>query len=490
MSEQAVCQGMKKWYPLTEPGSYASDLSVVPSVRYEHCRVELSRLRGKKIVLHVSSGEGEGCCALADKDGKILEQWRTPPKELFVPDDARFLYLSNDYTQNSDFFLLVPEGTLNKKNGFLFYEDFIHLDALDGNDFFGALPDAEATEDGLALPVGMENAWVLNRSTALDDWSMTAELTAPEGTEAVCLGTRITQGRPCKHASLCCVDLAADELRLYRGGSGSVLPEEVLQRASLGGLIKKGEFTLRLERVNLAIRATVVDPATGKSISVTQPIMEIESETSVAGGCKAGKMFDSPQVFALSGAPRIRRLYGVAKYAPKVIFFGDSITQGAHNLPENGWAQMCAKDIGNSICCGRGSGDIWSCLNQVRTLVPSLQPRVMVVTIGANNREDTASLDTVKGLYEKFVHIAEAFGMILILNRITSCRPHVDATNRVIRSLGTLGSRFDLALVENNAEGGARIPAYYVADQVHLNTEGNKILHRYFMQDFPWLREL
>jgi len=256
------------------------------------------------------------------------------------------------------------------------------------------------------------------------------------------------------------------------------------------GLVSKGDFTLRLERVNLAIRATVINPRTGESVSLTQPIMREESETTVAGGCKAGKMFDSPQVFALSGTPRIRRWYGAAKASPKVVFFGDSITQGAHNLPENGWAQMCAADIGNSLCCGRGSGDIWSCLNQVRTLVPVLRPKAMVVTIGANNREDTAFSETVKGLYEKMIHIAKAFGIILILNCITSCRPHADATNRVIRSLGALGSRFDLALVENCAEGGKKILDYFVADQIHLNTEGNKLLYRYFMTDFSWLRNL
>jgi hypothetical protein len=151
---------------------------------------------------------------------------------------------------------------------------------------------------------------------------------------------------------------------------------------------------------------------------------------------------------------------------------------------------MCAADIGDSICCGRGSGDIWSCLNQVRTLVPVLRPKAMVVTIGANNREDTASLKTVKGLYEKFVHIAETFGIILILNCVTSCRPHVDETNRIIRSLGTLRSRFDLALVKDHEEGGERILDYYVSDQIHLNTEGNKVLHRLFMNDFSWLKNL
>ncbi len=490
MNERMKRQGWEKWYPLTYPGYYGADLSVTPSVSCEHCRLELSRLRGQRIELQGILNGSEGCCTLVDTEGEILEQWENMPEALLIPENALFLYLNNDYAKNSDFYISVPAGIFKKQNGFLFYEDFIRPASLDENDFFQALPKENSTAEGFVLPLGIENAIVLNRSTALDDWSMTAEFTALQGTEAVCLGTRITQGRPCKHASLCCVDLAAGELRLYRGSSGSVLPEEVLQRASLDGLIQKGEFTLRLERVNLAIRATVVDPATGKSVSVTQHIMQQETETSVAGGCKAGKMFDSPQVFALSGAPLIRRLYGVAKFLPKVIFFGDSITQGAHNLPENGWAQMCAAEIGNSICCGRGSGDLWSCLNQVRTLAPALRPKAMVVTIGANNREDTVSLETVKGLYEKFVHIAQSLGILLILNRITSCRPHVDATNRVIRSLGILGSRFDLALVENNAEGGKRIAEYFAADQVHLNTEGNKILHRYFMQDFPWLREL
>lgn len=481
---------LEKWFPLTYPGYYEADLSVVPSLCCEHCRLELSRFRGQTVGLHTASGEKNGYCSLVSRDGRILEQWKKAPETLFVPEEAKYLYLNNNYAENSDFYVQLPCGVRKKRTALLFDENFTCGADLDENDFFGDLSAEDSAPGGLVLPLGIENALVLNRSTALDDWSMTAEFTAVDGTESVCLGTRITQGRPCKHASLCCVDLAADELRLYRGSSGAVLPEEVLQRKSLSGLISKGDFTLRLERVNLAIRATVIDPITGESVSVTQPIMQEETETTVAGGCKAGKMFDSPQVFALSGAPRIRRLYGAAKASPKVVFFGDSITQGAHNLPENGWAQMCAADIGDSICCGRGSGDIWSCLNQVRSLVPVLRPKAMVVTIGANNREDTASPETVKGLYEKFIHVAEAYGIILILNCITSCRPHVDATNRVIRSLGVIGSRFDLALVENHAEGGKRILDYYVADQVHLNKGGNKILHRLFMKDFSWLQNL
>lgn len=486
MSVQMNSGAWEAWYPLTYPGYYEADRSVTLSCSHEHCRPDLSRFRGERIRLRASSKKG--CCTLTDEEGRILEQWDNPPEELLVPEQALYLYLNNDYARNSDFCIWIPAGLCKRPSALLFDEDFTGGAKLDGNDFFGCVPECDS--DGAVLPIGIENAFVLNKSTALDDWSMTAQIEVYDGTESVCLGTRITQGRPCKHASLCCVDLAADELRLYRGSGGVALPEEVLQRADLQGLISKGIFTLRLERVNLAIRATVLDPETGKSVSVTQPIMEEETETSVAGGCKAGKMFDSPQVFALSGEPRIRRLYGAAKASPKVVFFGDSITQGAHNLPENGWAQMCAARIGNSICCGRGSGDIWSCLNQVRTLAPILRPKVMVVTIGGNNREDTTSTETVKGLYEKFIQIAEALGIVLILNCSTSCRPHAAETNRIIRSLGAMGSRFDLAVAEGNTEGGRRIDEYFVADGVHLNTEGNKRLYKLFMTDFPWLENL
>ncbi|MBE6713647.1 MAG: SGNH/GDSL hydrolase family protein [Ruminococcaceae bacterium] len=479
----------ERWYPLTYPGFYGADLSEEISLRCERCRLELSHFREQTVDLH-TSGETEGVCTLTDGDGNILKQWENPPETLLVPREASYLYLNNDYAANPDFYVLVPAGVRKKENAFLFDENFADGASLDGNDFLGEFPAKHCTSEGLVLPSGIENALVLNKSTALDDWCLTAECTAQSETDSVCLGTRITQGRPCKHASLCCVDLAADELRLYRGSKGDTMPEEVLQTASLGGMIPKGEFILRLERVNLAIRATVINPRTGGSVSVTQPIMEQETESTVAGGCKAGKMFDSPQVFALSGAPRIRRLYGAAKASPKVVFFGDSITQGAHNLPENGWAQKCAADIGSSICCGRGSGDIWSCLNQVRTLAPILRPKAMVVTIGGNNREDTTSTETVKGLYEKFIRIAEALGIILILNCTTSSLPHAAETNRVIRSLGALGSRFDLALVEGHTEGGKRIEDYFVSDGVHLNAEGNVRLYNLFMKDFSWLKNL
>jgi len=491
MSVQIEPLARERWYPLTYPGYYAADLSECPSLSYERCRLDVSALRGQVIGLQAVSGTQEGCCTLTDEVGKVLSQWDVPPKTLHIPDAAMHLYLSNDYAKNPDFYILVPEGAFKKPNGLLFYEDFTNAGHLDGNDFFGESPAANCTQDGLLLPTGIEHALVIHKSTALDNWSLTAEITAPTGMEVICLGTRITQDRPCRHASLCCVDLAAGELRLYRCGTGAEMPQEVVQRISLSGLITGGEFTLRLDRVNCAIRASVINPATGAQISLLQPLNEEESSTTVAGGCYAGKMYDSPQVFALSGAPLIRRLYGAAKTTPKVIFFGDSITQGAHNLPENGWAQKCAADIGNSICCGRGSGDIWSCLNQVRTLMPACRPKVMVVTIGTNNRDSTVSLDTVRGLYEKFIHMAEYWGAIPIINCIiASARPHVEGTNQILRPLSALKSRFDLALVEGNAVGGQRILNYYAADQLHLNAAGNYELYRRFMHDFGWLRDL
>ena len=192
--------GWEKWYPLTYPGYYGEDLEEFPSLCCEHCRLELSRFYGQTIGLQAVSGEG--CCMLVGTDGKILERWKSAPETLLVPEEARYLYLNNNYDENSDFYILVPKDVSRKPTSLLFREDFTCGAVLDGNDFIGASPAEQCTAEGLLLPLGIENALVLQKSTALDDWSMTAEFTAPLGTESVCLGTRITQGRPCKHASL------------------------------------------------------------------------------------------------------------------------------------------------------------------------------------------------------------------------------------------------------------------------------------------------
>lgn len=487
--EQAV---FERFYPLTYPGYYTKELEKYSSLCYEHCRIDVSRFRGERIGIQASLNGDDACILLTDEGGKILERWEEAPSEFLIPENALFLYLSNHYATNPDFFLNVPREKCKKQNGFLFYEDFTRPEEQDGNDFLEKPSSDSFSDEGLYLPTGIENAVVLHKTTALDDWCLTAEVIAPEGDEVICLGTRITQDRPCRHASLCCVDLALGEIRLYRGGMGCEMPEEVLQCAPLSDVITKGEFTIRLERVNSAIRACATNPDTGKEVCVMQDVMQQEAPpSSIAGACRAGKMFDSPQVFALAGAPLIRRMYGAAKVFPKAIFFGDSITQGAHNMPENGWAQRCAREIGNSLTSGRGSGDIWSCLNQVRTMLPTLRPKVMVISIGTNNRDETVSVKTVGKLYEKFIHMAEYHGVILILNHITVChRPHVLETNKAIHSLKVMGSRFDLATAEKNVEGGEQVLQYYVTDHIHLNGEGNQKLYDYFMHDFPWLRNL
>lgn len=483
---------LTRWYPLSYPGYYDKELNECPSLSHEHCRVDVSFFRGERIFLHMVS-EADRPCSLVDADGTLLTQWEAAAEKILIPENALYLYLNNNYAKNPDFYLSLPEEKRKKQNGLLFYEDFTYGSFLDGNDFYGNFDTEKCTPKGLILPKGIENSLVIHKSTALDNWSLTAEVTAPDGNETIFLGTRITQDRPCKHATLCCVDLAEKEFRLYRSSTGVEMPAEILQRASLDGFISKGEFTVRLERINVAIRASVINQATGKALSITQELMQEENPpASIAGACRAGKMFDSPQIFATAGSPLLRRIYGSAKVHPKVIFFGDSITQGAHNLPEKGWAQMCAAKIGNSLCCGRGSGDIWSCLNQVRTMLPALHPKAIVVTIGANNRGNTVSLDTVKNLYEKFIFMAEYYGVIPIINCIsTSLREHVEPTNQILRSLGVLKSRFDLALRENNDLSGKQLlDVYYVSDQSHLNEAGNLELYRRFMTDFSWLCDL
>ena len=462
----------ERWYPLTQRGYYTADLTVTDSPEWECCAADVTAYRGCTVGVHT---DGTGCCVLTDADGTVLQRWNAVPDTLPLPDNAGQLYISNRHTVQPDFYLTVPAARTVRPNGLLFWKDC-------------TAPD---TPDGTPLPMGIEHALVIPRSTALDSWTLTAEITAADHTEEVFFGSRITQPRPCRHATLCSVNFADATLRLYRGSDGTSIPTEVVQSADISSIIPAGReschYTLRLERVDSAIRASVISGVTGESVSVFQGLIPEETPTTVAGACVAGKMFDSPQLFAAAGRPLLRRFYGAAKTRPKVMFFGDSLTQGAHNLPRDGWAQMSAAYFGDSMCCGRGSGDIWSCLNQVRSLVPVCRPKAMVVTIGGNN-----SVDITASLYEKFIRMAEYWGVILVLNCISACdkRPQCEGMNQHLRKLPALKCRFDLVTTQGHVPGGPQIAEYYVADMTHLNGEGNRVLYRRFISDFAWLKEL
>ena len=464
----------ERWYPLTDSGYYAGDLTVMPSTEWECCAADVSPYRGCTVEVHAVS-DGTGFCALTDGSGAVLQRWSAVPETLALPDNAGRLYISNRHTENPDFYIAVPRGVRKAPNGLLFYEDF-------------TAPDAP---DGTPLPLGIDNALVIPRSTALDDWTFTAEITSADHTEEVFFGSRITQSRPCRHATLCSVNFVDATLRLYRGSDGSAVPTDAVQSADISSIIPtdrgRCHYTLRVERVDSAIRASVISGVTGQSVSVFQELYPEETAATVAGACAAGKMFDSPQLFAAAGQPLLRRCYGAAKTTPKVMFFGDSLTQGAHNLPKDGWAQMSAAYFGDSMCCGRGSGDIWSCLNQVRSLVPVCRPKAMVVTIGANN-----SVDVTASLYQKFIHMAEYWGVILVLNCVPACdkRPQNEAMNRILRRLPALKCRFDLVTTRDFVPGGPQIAEYYVADMTHLNGAGNRALYERFIHDFAWLKTL
>ena len=479
---------VERWYPLTYPGHYTDTLDITDGLDWEHCALDVTAFRGCTLGISALCGD-DGRCVLTDSAGAVLGSWQDVPAELTIPETAGRLYLSNHHTRHADFYLTVPAGTLPKSNGLLFYEDFTRSSAPDKNDFADCTLHGACTEQGLILSHGVENALVSSKSTAADRWTITAELTAREGTETVFFGTRITQPHLCKHATLCSVDFTAGVLRLYRGSNGRELPSEVIQTADILPILREGdeEFTLRMERLATAIQASITNNATGQQVTLYEGLTQEETETTIAGGCRAGKMYDSAQLFVTAGRPVIRRFYAAAKTTPKVMFFGDSLTQGAHNLPENGWAQMSAAYFGNSMCCGRGSGDVWSCLNQVRSMVPVCRPKVMVVTIGTNNRPEMPA-----SLYDKFLHMAEYWGILPIVNCVPACnkRPQAEVMNRYLRQLPCLKCRFDLVTTHGSLPGGQQIMDYYVADATHLSGAGNRALYERFIRDFGWLKEL
>ena len=187
----------ERWYPLTDSGYYAEDLTVTASTEWECCAEDISPYRGCVIGL-----QAVGRCALTDGTGAVLQRWETIPQQLTVPESAGRLYISNRHTENPDFYITVPADRVKKPNGLLFYRDFT----------------GPAAPDGTALPVGIENALVIHRSTALDNWTFTAEITAVDHTEEIFFGSRITQPGSQQDAGQRAENIA----QMERGGAADI----------------------------------------------------------------------------------------------------------------------------------------------------------------------------------------------------------------------------------------------------------------------------
>lgn len=398
---------------------------------------------------------------------------------IMVPSDAVSMYISNRVASNYNLFIGVPRSKALTGNSLL---NVNYLNPV--NHFIHSVYNGTVTDGkGLKIDSGTGNGLQYNKCIQLDNWSLCARIETITNQEVVNLGTVITQPSSVNHATRMEVDFYNQTLKIYNNSTGSLAVQTSL--TNINGNI----YMLKLERIDRAIKGTLYNEKTGVFVSVTSN----DGTGSSAGLNSAGKMFDSPVFYVGSGSVYLKNITATSLVNPKVLFVGDSITQGAHTDYDKTWSVMAGEYFGNFLTGGRGSGDIWCCLNQVRSIVPVIKPKAVVVTIGTNNTYNQMTDDGFKGLYTSIVNIIKSVGAIPIVNNIIACDSRTNAVtqaNNVITSLNEMGCRFDLATSINNVWADGENTSYYYTDLVHLNDDGNELLYDIITSQFGWLKNL
>lgn len=472
-------------YPSSERGYYmksGSAFTTKTSNIYERCAVNVEDWQGMEIYINAYL-TSDAVVALTDGNGAVLSLYTldTFPSthKVYVPTDAVSLYISNRVASNPNLYIAVPSEKYDGGNSLLNVNYLNPVNHYIHSVYNGTVTDGK----GLKIDAGTANGLRYNKCIQLDNWSYCVRIETITNTEIVNLGTEITQPASVNHATRLEVNFGAGTMKLYNNSTGSLAEE-----TSIGNVNGNG-YTIKLERIDRAIKGTLFNEKTGVSVSVTSN----DGTGASAGVNAAGKMFDSPIFYVGSGSVYLKNASATCLVRPKVLFVGDSITQGAHTDYDKTWSVMAGEYFGNCLTGGRGSGDIWCCLNQVRSIVPVIKPKAVVVTIGTNNTYNQMSDDGFKALYASIVNVIKGVGAIPIVNNIVACDSRTNAVtqaNNVITSLNEMGCRFDLATSINNVWADGENTAYYYTDFVHLNDSGNELLYNIISSQFGFLKDL
>lgn len=473
----------EKIFPLTTMGELQSGV-IATSYSSEYAVVNVKKYRGAKIFvnnLHSATGGSE----ILDGADNVLATFSgvgTKVGGVTIPNDAVKMIVSNDFVNNTDFFISVP-ADLVRNDGLIFGENFLSdYDEGDFSQFNGSV----VTDKGLQLSdTGAANGLILNKVVALDNWSLVADVMTEDNTEAVSLGTKMTQPGTTHHSTRVSVDFDAGTIALYNNYTGALVTS-----SSISSIVDGNIYTIKLERVNRAIYATLVNRKTGASVSINS---QDGAEGSGNEGLNpAGKMFDSPVYYVGSGTPYLQNIYASCLRNAKVFIVGDSITAGAHTTWETSWAPMAAAFFGNSLTGGRGSGQVFCCLNQLRTLLPVVRPKAVVVTIGTNYTS-SMSKSGHKAMFQAILNLISYYGAIPVINNVPACddrKTNLTKINEIVNELKQIGCRFDLATSLNNDWADGQDTQFYYEDNVHLNVAGNALLYDIITSQLGWLKNI
>lgn len=478
-----IGKNYKRIHPITQFGESRNG-TITSVYDSEYAKIDVEKFRGTTIIVH-NLHSSTGCSQILDANNAVLATFSgedTMVGAVTIPDTAKWFVISNSFVKNPDFYVSVP-SELGDNDGLIFGENFLFkYDKGDFSQFNGTVTDGY----GLVLGgTGASNGLIVDRVIPLDNWSLVADILTANNAERVVLGTKITQGASANHSTRVEVDFSAGTIKIYNNSTNALV-----QSGDVSGIVSGNIYSVKLERIDRAIYATLLNRTTGASVSINSP--DGAEGSGSEGVNPAGKMFDSPVYYIGSGTPYLQNLYATCLRGAKALIVGDSITAGAHTTVETSWAQMAAEYFGDSITGGRGSGDVLCCLNELRSLLPVVKPKAVVVTIGTNYNSSVSKTGYV-GLFKSIINVIREYGATPIINNVCACDARntgLTIINEVVNELKQIGCRFDLATSLNNDWDDGQDSQYYYTDNVHLNVAGNALLYGIITTQLGWLKNI
>lgn len=231
------------------------------------------------------------------------------------------------------------------------------------------------------------------------------------------------------------------------------------------------DYTLSMLRDNNTKKFIITDHKTGKIDTVARTY-----------GTDGGLIRDGFAIATESGTPPIVKSFTVSTAYPKnlrVLYMGDSITEGLYSVPD------AFSQHGQAGISGRSSGNVYGAQNRVLSELAILRPKYVSILIGTNNGNSIANLTN---LCQSILKL----GITPVLNNLPwKYNGSVVEDNRIIaevrKSLGLKGAAFDVATSINglNEEQDKSI----FPDGVHPNAIGVQRMYRQLQKDVPELFE-
>ncbi len=331
------------------------------------------------------------------------------------------------------------------------------------------------TDKGFSPAIGFANRITIDKYCQVDDIKMIFDVELTSLTANVCVSSTDIAGSA--HASIIQFDFANQKIKIASKSAGTAVPTSnivEIDMTNLNGL----RYLLEVGRKDRQLYVALVNYKTTERLEY----MVVETDGT---GYKypAGYMYDKPVFSQISGdTAYFKRIYCVLPANKRIVFMGDSITQGYGVPYRDCWAKKCADYYGDSQPMGRSGGTIDYIIRQLDDIVSVMKPQIVVVTIGTNGGNTIAKLKTV-------IQKIKNMGAVPVINTIyLSTRSdrgpdYTTPINNDILSLNQFGARFDIATALNHVVADGANPDCLSSDQLHLSVYGNEQCFQRFITD-------